>query len=63
MNHEYLKLKDYVPHISGKTQIIENKGLPDEHNIKSNAYIIYEIDMNICNINDRHQALIKEMFS
>lgn len=63
MNHEYLKLKDYVPHISGKTQIIEKKGLPDGDNIKSNAYIIYEIDTSICNINERHQTIIKEMFS
>lgn len=63
INGEYLSIKDYIPHTMGTTQIITNKGLPDENNLKSNVYIIYEIDTNKCNINDKHKQIIKELFS
>lgn len=63
INGEYLSITGYIPHTMGTTQIITNKGLPDENNLKSNVYIIYEIDTNKCNINERHKNIIKEMFS
>lgn len=64
MNNEYLNIKGYIPYtMGGYTQIIENKGLPDENNNKANVYIIYEIDTKRCNINDKHKQIIKELFS
>lgn len=63
INDEYLHIKNYIPHTMGTTQIITNKGLPDENDEKSNVYIIYEIDTKRCNINERHKDIVKEMFS
>lgn len=63
MNNEYLNIKGYIPYtMGGSTQIIENKGLPDDNNNKSNVYIIYEINTKRCNINDTHKQIIKELF-
>ena len=63
LNDIELKTKGYIPYKSGMTQIIDNMGLPDENNNGANLYIIYEINTNICKINEDTRMVIKEIFS
>lgn len=58
---------DYIPYKYGKVQTINNKGLlfsDEEGNIiRDNLLIMYEVDLNINNLNSDSKIAIKKLFN
>lgn len=63
LNNTELDTMGYIPFLSGSTQVLEKRGLPDENKVRANVYIIFEIDTSICKIDESTRNVVKELFA
>ena len=48
--------------LSRFNSVFENTGIPNDDNMKGNLYILFDVDKDICAINDNNKQTIKKIF-
>jgi hypothetical protein len=61
-NNEQIEL-DFLPHIDGDTQLVDGKGLTNDDDERALLYIFYKVNLQLCDITDINESIIKNIFN